>query len=237
LGLPPRLEQRSVPIALYDLGWALGVAKRLAPDVDVSAAIETYASATAAWNADQLRILREAAIAAAHGKHTVDELIMRERAIVRAHDEALLAECDRALQDVERAMSAVHRRPVRAHARGRLLAGLALSLSLAAACESPRRPVNIDAEVGWVDAPACVDPNRKSEWNLESPTTCSCGDATVLLTFNERGEVTAIDAAAPPNQPPSAQLQSCLLNLLAGYCYPLHAGKMVGLHTCHAWIA
>lgn len=95
--LPTRLAGRSVPIALYDLAWALGVARRLAPNADTSHAAATYAAVADAWNADQVRLLRAAVAAAAHGRAATDELIARERPLVRAHDEALLRRADDAL--------------------------------------------------------------------------------------------------------------------------------------------
>jgi hypothetical protein len=59
-------------------------------------------------------------------------LIEREGPRVRALDEALLGECDAALATVERAVSRALHRSVRRHARGRLLSGLAISMTLAA---------------------------------------------------------------------------------------------------------
>ncbi|HTM21800.1 MAG TPA: radical SAM protein, partial [Kofleriaceae bacterium] len=85
-GLPTRLTERSVPIALYDLGWALGCARRLAPAAEVAAAAETYARVTAAWNADQVRVLRAAAAAVPGGRPAIDALLAAERPLVRAHD-------------------------------------------------------------------------------------------------------------------------------------------------------
>src|SRR6185295_12551185 len=64
---PTRLDEYSVPIALYDLGYNLGIARRLCPGADTAAAAATYARVAAAWNADQVRVLRAAADAAAAG--------------------------------------------------------------------------------------------------------------------------------------------------------------------------
>ncbi len=236
--LPTRLEERSVPIALYDLGWALGVARVLAPAADVAAAAATYARATKAWNADQIRILRAACGAAIQGQAAIDELLAAERDVVRAHDEALLRACDAALADVERAVSAIHRRPVRAHARGRLLGGVAFAMSLASACQPPSRPVvdgpPIDVMVDAFVA-TCVDPAR-TVGDLGGADMCACAGAStsITLTFNDRGVVTALAGAAAPLP---ADVERCLLDVFSTHCYPSLAGMMRTFPTCHSWIA
>jgi hypothetical protein len=52
---PTRLAERSVPIALYDLGYNLGIARRLLPEVNVDRHVATFARVAAAWNRDQIR--------------------------------------------------------------------------------------------------------------------------------------------------------------------------------------
>ena len=134
LAFPTRLEERSVPIALYDLGYNLGIARRLIPRLGatVDALAAEYAAVAAAWNADQLRLLRLAAEAAATvDAGAIDRLIAAEARWVRAHDEALLERCDAALRRLERAAGEALGQPVEAHPRGKLIA-LALSLGLAA---------------------------------------------------------------------------------------------------------
>ncbi|HTL35565.1 MAG TPA: hypothetical protein VL326_20695, partial [Kofleriaceae bacterium] len=242
-GLPTRISERSVPIALYDLAWAVGVARRLAPQLDVAAGVDTYARVTAAWNADQIRVLRAATLAAREGMAAADELVTREQAVVRAHDEALMRACDSALEDVERALSALHRRPVRAHTRGRMLAALSVSMSLAACAPEDRRMTDAAVDVGFMDAmpdalPACVDPARSStnyNWGA-----CECfgqlGSGTVLqITFNERGEVTAITYF--DGTPLPETVERCALDLLAQYCYPTFASSTQQLAACFTWIA
>jgi len=238
-GLPTRLAERSVPIALYDLAWGLGVARRLAPAANVEAAATTFATVTAAWNADQIRILRAAAAAATSGAAEIEALLAREGPLVRAHDEALLRACDLALVDVERAVSLVFRRPVRAHSRGRLLSGIALTMGLAAACHGEQR-VTIDAAVDAApDAfvlPSCADTNRTSEGDIYDPegATCACGDTSVNITFDANGVITDVTGTSSPL---STDMQSCLLDLFAKYCYPTLAGMTRTFMTCHAWIA
>ena len=242
--LPSRLAERSVPIALYDLAWALGVARRLAPSTDTTAAADTYAAVTRAWNADQVRMLRAAVAAAARGPAAVDELIESEQAVVRAHDDALLRRCDDALAEVERAMSAIHRRPVKAHARGRLLGNVALAMSLAAACSptpraQPDAPVMACPDAADVRPRACLDPAQISQEHVDNYETCVCDDSyidvDVTATFDAHGVITALtgDQGAALNP----KLERCILDLLAKYCYPSLAGTSQTFMTCHRWIA
>ncbi len=238
-GLPTRLAERSVPIALYDLAWALGVAQRLVPAARLDAVAATYAAVTAAWNADQIRILRLAVTAAASGP--VAELLAREGPIVRAHDDALVARCDAALAEVERAVSAVQRRPVRAHVRGRVLNGVAFAMGLAAAACTPaagRPPDAAIADTAPPDGlPACVDPARTAE-DFMQPRFCACGgpeETTIVVTFDADGVAVAASAAPGHALPP--ELVKCFLHLLAPYCYPSLAGTQLVAATCHSWIA
>ena len=240
--LPSRLAERSVPIALYDLAWALGVARALARSANVAAAVETYAEVTTAWNADQIRLLRAAVDAAALGRSAIDALLAVEGPRVRAHDDALLARCDAALVDVERAVSSYQRRDVRAHARGRVLGGVAVAMSLAAACTSHGQ-VATDAAVIQVDADvdarpaACADPARTSQWALQQQQqqTCDCGDTYVKATFDANGVITGIVGDAGATLTP--EMEQCLLDLVAAYCYPSLAGMTQSFMTCHSWIA
>lgn len=243
--LPTRISERSVPIALYDLAWAVGVARRLAPQLDIATAYDTYARVTAEWNRDQIRLLRAAAAAACEGTAAVAQLIASERAFVRAYDEALLRACDRAIAEVERAMSAMHRRPVRAHMRGRMLGALAVSMSLAACAPDDHGHADaaIDTVATLADAmpdtlPACADPTLSaSYYNYDA---CSCfgdmGFGTYLkITFNDRGEVTAITYF--DGTPLPADVEKCALDLFAPHCYPTYAGTMQEIPACYQWIA
>jgi hypothetical protein len=211
----------------------------------VRAADATYAAVTDAWNADQIRVLRAATNAAASGRSAVDQLLASERPIVRAHDDALLRACDDALAAVERAVSRVHRRDVRAHARGRTLGGIAIAMGLAAACGGDRHaPVDaraVDAPVGVPDAPlVCADHGRTGEpsVDLDPGPNCTCGEATetqVSVTFDANGNAIAVTAASGQALP--AGMATCFLDLLAPYCYPSLAGMTQTVTTCHAWIA
>jgi hypothetical protein len=133
LALPTRLEERSVPVALYDVGYNLGVGRRLVPEVGplVDELEETYRAIANAWNADQIRLLEAAMAAAESGDAAVESLIAKEGPAVDEHDRALLASCDRALERLAREVGMARGTPARAHARGRLLAA-ALSMSVAA---------------------------------------------------------------------------------------------------------
>ena len=138
LGFPSRLEEYSVPVALYDLGYNLGVARRLLPGADVTGAVDLYRDVTRRWNADQMRVLRAAAAAAATGdRRRVLALVEAEGGRVRRLDDELRALVAEALALVERGASRAHGEVVRAHTRGRLLGAVALSAALAA-CNSPR---------------------------------------------------------------------------------------------------
>src|SRR4029077_2689624 len=58
LGFPTRLEEYSVPVALYDLGYNLSIARRLLPEADVGDASATYYQVAERWNRDQIQLLR-----------------------------------------------------------------------------------------------------------------------------------------------------------------------------------
>jgi hypothetical protein len=152
---PTRLAERSVPIALYDLGYNLGIARRLLPELDITAQAATFARVAAAWNADQLRVLCGAAVVAAGKdqdapKTFVDEEMPR----VTELDRLLIADADSAMTELERMVSRMRRRRVSAHARGRLLGSVAFSMSVAACGgtvqDSQPSPANIgsDAQAG-----------------------------------------------------------------------------------------
>jgi hypothetical protein len=198
-----------VPIALYDLGYNLGVARRLIPRLGptVDRLARDYAAISEAWNADQLRVLRLSADAAAEGAEAVDGLIAREGARVRAHDTALVERCDEGLRTLERAAGAALDRPVEAHARGHLIA-LALSVGLAAcntralgtAVPNKDAAAVVDAsvpsfffpDVGTVEAPFIYDARITSDAgcatyaanrlvdgkSIEPPPMGTCPDGT-----------------------------------------------------------
>lgn len=242
--LPTRLIERSVPIALYDLAWALGVTRRLAPEVDIHAEADVYARVSEAWNADQIRMLRAAAAAALEGEGAIAQLIASERPVVRAHDDALLHRCDDALAVVEQALSRLHRRPVRAHARGRLLGALAMSMGLAAACSPDQRQPADAAVMQPADAPpdalpACADQDRMSRY-WDDQATCQCAGTDesnpyLQVVFDENGELVSV--ASQDGSPLPADIESCILDMLGAYCYPAWAGTTQSVPSCHVWIA
>src|SRR6185295_15787612 len=67
-GLPSRLEEHSVPLALYDLAYNLGVARRLLPALPLAREAETYGRVSDAWNAARLRTLGAAVRTAPEGE-------------------------------------------------------------------------------------------------------------------------------------------------------------------------
>ena len=152
--MPTRLAERSVPIALYDLGYNLGIARRLLPAAELDRCVDAYARISVAWNQDQIRLLRLATEAASSASSDrADALIASERGRVTAHDHALLEACDAALAEVEANVSALGKRPARAHTRGKLLGAVALSMSLAG-CTNARLSRNVTPEAGSVGGDA-----------------------------------------------------------------------------------
>lgn len=134
VSLPTRLAERSVPIALYDLGYNLGIARRLLPELreTVDRLAGVYERAAETWNADQIRVLSAAAgLAGERDRDGIAAFIAAEQERVREHDEALLEQCDAALRELERKASATLGAPAAPHARG-LLLSVALSLGMAA---------------------------------------------------------------------------------------------------------
>jgi hypothetical protein len=130
---PTRLTERSVPIALYDLGYNLGIARRLAPEVGIAEFAATFDRIAAEWNRDQIRVLRGAAIAAvADESDAAAAFVAREMNRVTELDQRLRDAADRSMSELERLVSHVRRRHVSLHARGKLLGSVAFSMSLAA---------------------------------------------------------------------------------------------------------
>jgi hypothetical protein len=249
--LPTRLIERSPPIALYDLGYNLGIAQRLAPATELDAFADGYARIAAAWNRDQLRVLAAAVGAAERGAEAVAELREREAARVRAHDEALVAECDALVVAVERAVARAAQHAVRAHARGRLLSSVALAMGVAACRTPPWSGQVIDAAApspGTPDlASAPAPPDLTLGADLANPCPagrmpetevpmCLCPyGAAVRITFDGNGVVTAVTAADGSALP--AAVQMCLQDFFKSYCYPSLAGTTKEVLSSHCWVA
>ena len=141
-GLPSRLEDHSVPLALYDLAYNLGVARRLLPALPLAGEAATYARVSDAWNADQLRILEAAVRIATEGDlEAARRFVTDEDPRVRRFDRELMNETDAALRAVEAAVRASGRRDARVHKRGQLLSAVAFSMALAG-CSRPLSPVD-----------------------------------------------------------------------------------------------
>jgi len=243
--MPTRLAERSVAIGLYDLGYNLGVARRLVPEADLSAAVATYESVSTRWNADQLRLLRAAAEPASRlERDSILALIFTEAERVRTLDEALLAECDSALSTVERAVSHAQRRSVRAHARGRLLSALAMSMSLAA-CNRDVLWTNdlavVDASDGAADLPVPDDLTQKPSTDGCAPSTLdacalfnACSDMTpITLAIDQSGAVVSVQAT---NGTLSPAVADCYRTYFQQHCYPSLAGSTLMI-TPHCFIA
>jgi hypothetical protein len=254
---PTRLEEHSVPIALYDLGYNLGIARRLVPEAATDELVLAYRSVTERWNADQLRVLRGAAAAAeASDPRAVARFVEEERGRVRALDTELRAACAGALRAVERAVSRARRSQVRVHTRGQLLSTVALSMALAA-CSSQQRleprdgaaePPALDAAVPGIDAGIVVDlgpglascgdggPVTGPPATSLPASVCFCGiPGSVDVTFDSAGmpiEVTLSDGGAVPDT-----VRACVLRAIGSYCYPSLAGTSQPIAAGHCWIA
>jgi hypothetical protein len=249
--LPTRLAERSVPIALYDLGYNLGIARRLVPEAEVSAQAALYARVTEAWNADQLRLLALATeAAAARDPGRADALAQREAKVVRAHDEALVAACDEALAAVERAVGRARRAAVRAHARGRMLSAVALSMGLAAckgsanngtndAAASPDSATSSDAAMFMSDGAGqemYMCPGGRATGTPPPMPTCCNGSPpqTVHVTFDGMGVASTYDPGDGGILPPD--VLDCLQAFFGSYCFPSLASQTTNV-TTHCWIA
>ena len=257
-GLPTRLEEYSVPVALYDLGYNLGIAQRLMPEARVEDARAIYASVTARWNADQIRVLRAAAAVAAVGdRAAIRRFIDGEQPRVRALDDELRALCAAALRAVESAASRAHGVPVRAHARGRLISAFAFSAALAA-CQRPLLDGRDAGSRGGPDAVAIdvgadgtitpLDVSVSTDGTMTYPDgrmadyqdggldwPIGCGEVQAEVTFDANGmatTVTLVDAGTM-----SDQALACVTARLSQYCYPSYAGTTQTLISHHFWIA
>jgi hypothetical protein len=256
-GLPSRLEEHSVPLALYDLAYNLGVARRLVPGLALAGQAETYARVSDAWNADQIRILEAAVRIATEGDLAAARRFARdEEPGVRRLDEALMDEATEALRAVEQAVRAKGHRVARAHTRGQLLSAVAFSMALAG-CS---RPLVTGADAGR-DAGGGSDVGA-SEWHYTAPevpiqdASCemlrtdpsdagfrfednygcvnTCGGVQVTARFDDQGRVVAIEGISTGTLSPD--VVECLIGSFSGTCYPNLAGTTQTL-TSHCWIA
>ena len=258
---PSRLEEHSVPIALYDLGYNLGVARRLVPEAGTDQQALVYQRVTERWNADQIRVLRGAAAAAdASDPGAVARFVADESARVRSLDTELHALCAGALRAVELAVSRARRSEVRVHTRGQLLSSVALSMALACSSQQapePRdgasAPPALDAAAGIVDSaihldlqggPGSCGPGEGGARTARASfpeTLCYCipGSAAVpgvvTVTLDDAGiptEVSFPDGGALPDT-----VRACVLSAIGGYCFPSLAGTSQSIAGAHCWIA
>ena len=262
-GLPSRLEEHSVPLALYDLAYNLGVARRLCPGLPLAREVDTYARVSDAWNRDQLRILEAAVrLAAAGDRAAARRFVAAEEPGVRRFDRALMEEATEALRAVEIAVRAGGRRQARAHARGQLLSAVAFSMALAG-CSRPltaRDGGGGDAatvvdlggavdvggsdeprtapEVPIVDASCTPETTNPTDagFRFEDVNNClfaPCG-TQVTARFDSDGRLVAIDGVDGGTLAPD--VVECLLGTFSGHCYPNLAGTTQTI-TSHCWIA
>ena len=254
-GLPSRLEEHSVPLALYDLAYNLGIARRLLPALPLAREAETYARVSDAWNADQLRILEAAVRIASDGDMAAARrFVADEEPRVRRFDRGLLDETEEALRVVEAAVRASGRRAARAHTRGQLLSAVAFSMALAG-CS---RPLASGSDGGASDAPPPPIEVGGLDWHWSAPEvpiqdgacrsdprdagppfdldTCfgGCVPQQVTARFDSDGRIVAIDGVDGGTLAPD--VVACLLGSFSSTCYPTLAGTTQTL-TGHCWIA
>lgn len=259
---PSRLAERSVPIGLYDLGESLGVARRLCPTVDIAHQAAVYARVALQWNADQIRLLRASAgIAATGDRDAARALIASEAISVRAHDEALLADCDRALAALERAVSLASGRAVRAPRRGRLISSVMVAMGLAG-CQRDGLSGPADASMDAAIADRSVLIDASALYDLIAPVgdiansdlanvmcasgtfhvpdgseqciPCQLPSGSVEITVDANGAVVGVAADNGGMLP--ADVATCLKDYFKGYCYPSLAGRTAKIQS-HCWIA
>jgi hypothetical protein len=261
-GLPSRLEEHSVPLALYDLAYNLGIARRLLPELALAREVETYARVSDAWNADQLRILEAAVRIATDGDQlAARRFVAGEEPRVRRFDRALMDEAEDALRAVEQAVRATGRRQARAHARGQLLSAVAFSMALAGC----GRPLSSSQDGGTRDAPgggldlgvisydvavtdwhttapevpisdaACQPDPADAGFRFDSQTCFgSCSSQHVTARFDDQGHLVAIEGVDGGTVAPD--IVACLIGTFSSTCYPNLAGTTQAL-TGHCWIA
>lgn len=260
LALPTRLALRSLPVAMYDLGYNLGIARVLLPELDRSGATATWERLTRAWNEDQSAVLRRAVEAARIGGDAVDALVREEQPRVAALDRRWISECDLALRQLVRRVSLARRAPVRAHTRGRLMGAVAFGMSLAACSSVPAPGVDaaafdagadggsdagIDAGIdAGVDAGTCGDGTPVFPGAIvddgDGPSidaNCAFGEPDVVAHVDADGHITSFEIETDGGtEPPPSELLACLESFFAGYCYPSAAGGVLHLRA-HSWIA
>jgi hypothetical protein len=236
--LPTRLAERSVPIALYDLAYNAGIARRLAPHADLRESISTFEEVTQLWNADQVRVVR-AALGCADSDAAVDAWLVEHGRGIAETDRAWRRRCDDAIRGVEDQMSAVGGAGPRARAyqRGRLLGAVAFAMTVAA-CNAPAPPdggpaedAGRDAEVETADAIAqdtgCESPSLPDQLPL-------CG-GSYRLSFDAEGRVSDV-MLDEDGGTLTTEMRTAILESLAPFCYPSLAGSTQA-YTGHCWIA
>ena len=252
--VPSRLHERSVPIALYDLGYNLGIAQRLVPSVDVSSARAAYFRIADAWNAEQIRFLRAAHDAATRGDPQVAaDVVAHTRAASQTLDRVWIAACDAHVEDVARAVSLRRHKTCRPYLRGRRLSELALSMSLAACGRSPSSPYTDTGTTtaastgdtsgpgeptgttGAVDPGECPDPADEARLPPVRIGACAELCSGAFGVFDEGGYLVDVVLDGDDNPVPP-EILACILELFDGVCFPSLSGMSYELQG-HCWIA
>ena len=265
-GLPSRLEDHSVPLALYDLAYNLGVARRLLPALPLAHEAATYGRVSDAWNADQLRILEAAVRIATEGDlEAARRFVTDEDPRVRRFDRELMNETDAALRAVEAAVRAGGRRDARVHKRGQLLSAVAFSMALAG-CSRPLSPIdgggggNRDASIA-LDLGIIQDVPTYEPWHWTAPEvpirdascealqsnptdaaiffesdTCFGGCGGAYVTVRFDGEGRVVAVDGVDGGALAPDIVACLLGSFSNTCYPNLAGTTQTVRG-HCWIA
>jgi hypothetical protein len=257
MGFPTRLEERSVPIGLYDLGYNLGVARRLVEGIDLSHLTMTYEEIARDWNQDQNRLLRAAADAAQSADSSATKVfIASQLECVTAHDRALLDRCDQAIHEVERAVARFLRGPVRAHSRGKILGAVALSMSLAGCVTPSAHPdggASEDAgwdggeDAGWdggedagttADGGPCQITDAGTFYDPRNGQLAHCiGFCRGLyVTFDSSGFAVSFSTSPDGGTLPDGGIQDCLQAYFSRCPYPSYAGTTQHFNS-HCWLA
>jgi hypothetical protein len=259
-GLPSRLEEHSVPLALYDLAYNLGVARRLLPGLPLAREVDTYARVSDAWNADQLRILEAAVRIASEGDlAAARRFVADEEPRVHRFDRELIEQAEDALRAVEQAVRASGRAHARAHTRGQLLSAVAFSMALAG-CSRPLLTGGSDGGGGPDVAPrsdaigtydyqrplapeipirdaACSELESNpvdGGFRFEDDRCVGCSGVKVSARFDGEGRLVEITGVDGDTLPPD--IVACLLGVFSSTCYPNLAGTTQTLAS-HCWIA
>lgn len=245
LSLPTRLAERSVPIALYDLAYHVGIATRLLPEGDFRASLATFDRISAEFGADQVALLRRlVALVDDRDEAALETAIANERMRLALFDRALVAACDRAVLDVAAEVSRITRSEAKPHMRSKLLGAVAFAMTLAACSkEQPEPPLDASiVDLGAVDLGAddlgADDAGARPDACFASDLRrieCDCSIPEYIVTFDADGRATEVTLGGDGGAL-EASARECALRYLALSCYPSFASSEQTFSS-HCWLA